>query len=206
MNAIFIFELIISLINNSILLVKILNGKLSFRRIVVFFSIISFPLIILIIIKQYIIVSLIVTYVFPIYTIKEMKKAIILYITTLYQAIVLSITSSVLLLVNIFCEYDSIKYIIDIFLNLNILIILIFISKKKTKTAIQNFLRFTNKGIKLLIIITLYTSGILSIILSYIPEMTSFNIWYRILSFLFISIIIILCLIYPICISNMSLP
>ena len=155
MNAIFIFELIISLINNSILLVKILNGKLSFRRIVVFFSIISFPLIILIIIKQYIIVSLIVTYVFPIYTIKEMKKAIILYITTLYQAIVLSITSSVLLLVNIFCEYDSIKYIIDIFLNLNILIILIFISKKKTKTAIQNFLRFTNKGIKLLIIITL---------------------------------------------------
>ncbi|MBQ9314650.1 MAG: GHKL domain-containing protein [Clostridia bacterium] len=82
------------------------------------------------------------------------------------------------------------------------LLTIVLINKERTNRIITNFWKFTGKGIKALILLTLFISGILSVVLSYIPEIHSFDIWYRLLSFLFVIIIIAACLIYPICISN----
>lgn len=197
-----ICELSLTVINNCIILIKYLNGELSRSRLWVIVSIAIFPSILFILKKQFIVLLMLISFLFPLLVIKKMKVGTIIYITAIYQAILLASTSSIILLVNCFSKNEIVKYIIDIIINLIVLLAIVLINKERTNRIITNFWEFTGKGIKVLILLTLFISGILSVVLSYIPEIHSFDIWYRLLSFLFVIIIVASCLIYPICISN----
>lgn len=202
MSTAFIFELILTLLNSSIVGVKFLNGKIIPYRIFFFLIIFIFPSYILINSNLYFVLSIIASFVFPLFTIANIRYSPILYTTALYQAIILAVTSSLTLIINGFCNLEIIKYIIDFSINIISTIFLILIKSDKATFLFENFYISTGKGIKALILFTLYVCGILAIILTDIPENNTFNIWYRILSFLFIAIIIAASLIYPICISN----
>lgn len=202
MSTAFIFELILTLLNSSIVGVKFLNGKIIPYRIFFFLIIFIFPSYILINSNLYFVLSIIASFVFPLFTIANIRYSPILYTTALYQAIILVVTSSLTLIINGFCNLEIIKYIIDFSINIISTIFLILIKSDKATFLFENFYISTGKGIKALILFTLYVCGILAIILTDIPENNTFNIWYRILSFLFIAIIIAASLIYPICISN----
>lgn len=202
MSTVFIFELILTLINSSIVGVKFLNGKIIPCRIFVFLIIFIFPSYILINNNLYFVLSIITSFVFPLFIINNIKYSSILYATALYQAIILAITASLTLIINSFCNFEIIKFIIDFSINVISSIFLILIKSDQATFLFKNFYISTGKGIKALILFTLYVCGVLAVILTYIPENNTFNIWYRILSFLFIAIIIASSLIYPICISN----
>lgn len=202
MSTVFIFELIITLLNIAIVGVKFLNGKVIPIRIFIFLIVFIFPSFILIKQNLYFVLSIVASFTFPLFAIKNIKYTSMLYSTALYQTIILAITSSILLIVNSFCDFEIIKYIIDVSINAASTIFLILVKSYRATSLFKNFYISTGKGIKALILFTLYISGVLSIILAYIPEDSTFNIWYRILSFLFIAIIIASSLIYPICISN----
>ena len=202
MSTVFIFELILTLINSSIVGVKFLNGKIISCRIFVFLIIFIFPSYILINNNLYFVLSIITSFVFPLFIINNIKYSSILYATALYQAIILAITASLTLIINSFCNFEIIKFIIDFSINVISSIFLILIKSDQATFLFKNFYISTGKGIKALILFTLYVCGVLAVILTYIPENNTFNIWYRILSFLFIAIIIASSLIYPICISN----
>lgn len=197
-----ICELSLTVINSCIILTKFLDGELRRSRVWFFISIAILSSFIFILQKQLLIVPMILSFLFPLFVIKKINVGTIIYITAIYQAILLTSTSSIILLVNCFSKNEMVKYIIDIIINLIVFLIIVLINKEKTNRIITNFWRFTGKGIKALILLTLFISGILSVVLSYIPEIQSFDIWYRLLSFLFVIIIVSACLIYPICISN----
>lgn len=202
MSIIFIFELILTLLNSSIVGVKFLNGKIIPIRIFIFLIVFIFPAYILINKNLYFVLSIIATFVFPLFIIKNIRFSSILYTIALYQAIILAVTSSLTLIINSFCNFEIIKFVIDFSINVISTMFLILIKSDKATFLFNNFYMSTGKGIKALILFTLYVCGVLAVILTYIPENNTFNIWYRILSFLFIAIIIASSLIYPICISN----
>jgi hypothetical protein len=202
MSIIFIFELILTLLNSSIVGVKFLNGKIIPIRIFIFLIVFIFPAYILINKNLYFVLSIIATFVFPLFIIKNIRFSSILYTIALYQAIILAVTSSLTLIINSFCNFEIIKFVIDFSINVISTMFLILIKSDKATFLFNNFYISTGKGIKALILFTLYVCGVLAIILTYIPGNNTFNIWYRVLSFLFIAIIIASSLIYPICISN----
>ena len=202
MDIIFTFELTLSLLNSYIIFTKYLNGKILIRRTIVSMMLSILPAYILITEKLYFILAIFATFILPLFTIRNVKHSIIIYTIAFYQAALLAITSSILLIVNIFFAGETIKYVIDFIINIIISAFILYSNKNTTTSIITNFINSTGKGIKLLIIFTLFLSGVLSVIMSYVPETSTFNNWYRVLSFLFISITIATSLIYPICISN----
>lgn len=183
MSTVFIFELILTLINSSIVGVKFLKGKIIPCRIFVFLIIFIFPSYILINNNLYFVLSIITSFVFPLFIINNIKYSSILYTTALYQAIILAITASLTLIINSFCNFEIIKFIIDFSINVISTIFLILIKSDQATFLFKNFYISTGKGIKALILFTLYVCGVLAVILTYIPENNTFNIWYRILSF-----------------------
>ena len=167
MSTVFIFELILTLINSSIVGVKFLNGKIIPCRIFVFLIIFIFPSYILINNNLYFVLSIITSFVFPLFIINNIKYSSILYTTALYQAIILAITASLTLIINSFCNFEIIKFIIDFSINVISSIFLILIKSDQATFLFKNFYISTGKGIKALILFTLYVCGVLAVIITY---------------------------------------
>ena len=119
----------------------------------------------------------------------------------MFQSISFVLSSFTSLITKFFIQNDQVDNIIDIIINLSIIICLIIIKKNQLSEKLINLLSFTNKGIKIYIVILLYCLSFTSIIISYIPQRSSFNIWY-LLIFVFGAVLIVSTILLPLLISN----
>lgn len=93
----------------------------------------------------------------------------------------------------------------DLIIAFVILLVLVIVKKEYIYLKINNFLNFIPKGLKIIIVISLYIISFFSVDLSYIAKTEFSNqYWYYYLEFSFILSLIAFCIIYPIFISNVT--
>lgn len=207
--AIFVLELLLFITIIFITFIKFLSGRFSTKRVLLFLPL-FFLLVFLCLwsskeknIYQFPIA--IITYLYSLitlsFTVNCIKWKIKIYIIILFQSISFVLSSFTSLITKFFIQNDQVNNIIDIIINLSIIICLIIIKKNQLSEKLINLLSFTNKGIKIYIVILLYCLSFTSIIISYIPQRSSFNIWY-LLIFVFGAVLIVSTILLPLLISN----
>ncbi len=139
------------------------------------------------------------------FVIEDLSKTRIFYLVAYFQAVVFSITSSIILIESFFVQETIYKSIIDLFIAFVILFILVIIRKNYIYSKINYFLIFIPKGLKILIVVLLYVISFLSVDLSFISKTEFTNqSWYYFLEFSFIFSLIVFCVVYPIFISSVT--
>lgn len=124
---------------------------------------------------------------------------------TLLQAIIFSVTSAIILVVNFFITKEFYKSIIDITIEFCVLIILIIIKRDYLNSKFNNFFLFIPRVLKIFIVISLYIISLFAFGLSYISKTEFTNqSWYYFLEFSFLFLLIVFCVAYPIFISNVT--
>lgn len=204
-----LIELFFSIISISIVLIKYLGGQLSIKKALLFtpFLVLLISLCLYSSFKKYSFVFLIaiVTYLYSLValslTINAIKWKRKIYIIILFQAISFALSSYTSLITKFFIQNDLLDSIIDISINLAIVICLVVIPQKQFSEKLINFLLFTGKGIKIYIIVLLYSLSFTAIIIAYIPHRTTFNIWY-LLIFVFGVMLIVATFLMPLLVSN----
>lgn len=201
----FSLELIISTISCVIFLIKSTNCKVRYKRGIIYFLLIIPIYFILVYFDMLSVLSLFTSYTFILFVVKDLSKIRIVYLVAFFQAIVLAITSSIILIENFFVQEYIYESIIDLFIACVILFILIIIKKEYIYSKINSFLNFIPKGLKILIVVSLYVISFFSVDLTYISKTEFTNhIWYYFLEFSFIFLLIAFCVVYPILISSIT--
>ena len=200
---VFFIELLFYIIGISIIFIKFLDGHLSFIRITILFLVLSFPIYFTLIkYNQFLLTSTIITFSYSLIAAKNIDWKRKIYTTILYQGFSTALTSSIILIVRCFINSENVNYITDIVVNLALVLVLFFTPKKYVNFKIKNILVFTSRSFKIYIIIALYFLSFSSMIISFLPQTSSYNTWYNLLMFIFVAILIVVALIFPILISN----
>ena len=111
---VFLFELFLFLLTNTIVFTKLLDGKTTVLRLVIFLFSILLPFYVFFVkLNQYLITSIIITYLYSIISIKNIKNSIKIYVTLLSQSISVALTTSIILIIHLFNSNESINYYID---------------------------------------------------------------------------------------------
>ena len=199
---VFFLELFLSIIGVSIIFIKLLGGRVSIKRILLLIIALIVPIyFILIKNNQYLISSTIITYMYSLVAVRNIDWKKRIYVMILFQALSIALTSSSIMIVKGFINSENINYILDIVVNGMLVLCLIIIPKKLFTEKIKNILLFTSKGIKIYIVVSLYCLAFTAMIISFLPQTSSYNIWY-LLIFIFATILIVVALIFPLLISN----
>ena len=198
----FSIELILSLINISIVFTKLYNGTFSIYKLLILATL-SLPLLIFLLgTNQYLIFSLLVTYLYATIVFKNIKLSTKIYATALLQALAMFTTSFFALFVHCFFENEIIKYYLDLATNLAFLILLIFAKADFFFTKPFEYFKLTKKSFKIYFLFSLYFVSLLSMLITYIPNNAAYNIWYKVLLVFFILVVISISVIYPVFIAN----
>lgn len=200
---VFFIELFLSIIGISVIFIKFLDAKLLLQRVLLLLCALPLPIyFILISNNQYLITSTIISYLFSLMAITNIDWKKRIYITILYQAVSIALTSSTIMIVRCFISTESINYLVDLVVNILMVLCLILIPKRYINDRIKNILLFTNFGFKVYIIVSLYFLSFSSMIISFLPQTNLYNTWYNLLIFVFVAILIVVALLFPILISN----
>lgn len=200
---VFFIELFLSIIGISVIFIKFLDAKLLLQRVLILLCALPLPIyFILISNNQYLITSTIISYLFSLLAITNIDWKRRIYITILYQAVSIALTSSTIMIVRCFISTERINYLVDLVVNILMVLCLILIPKRYINDRIKNILLFTNFGFKVYIIVSLYFLSFSSMIISFLPQTNLYNTWYNLLIFVFVAILIVVALLFPILISN----
>lgn len=200
---VFFIELFLSIIGISVISIKFLDGKLLIKRILGLLCLFPLPTYFILISNNlYLIISTCISYLYSLVAITNIDWKKRLYITVLYQAVSVALTSSAIMIVRCFVSNERINYLVDLAVNILMVLCLILIPKRYIHNRIKNILLFTNLGFKVYIIVSLYFLSFSSMIISFLPQTSSYNTWYSLLIFVFVAILIVVAVIFPILISN----
>lgn len=199
---VFSLEFILSIIGLTIVFTKLLGGHFLTKRFIILSATLFLPLfVVLSLFHQYYFASLIVTFLYSLFIFSNIKLQTRFYVTFLYRALLLALTSSSVLIVKCFIHNESVNYYIDIVTNGILVIIILVIPKTIFNEKLRNLLLFTSRSVKIYIIALLYCLAGISMVISYLPQTESFNIWY-LLTFIIGAMTIVIALIFPLLISN----
>lgn len=199
---VFSLELILSIIGLTIVFIKLLGGHFLTKRFVLLSATLFLPLfVVLSLFHQYYFASLIITFLYSLLIISNIKLQTRFYVTFLYRALLLALTSSSVLIVKCFIHSEIVNYCLDLATNGILVILLVVIPKSIFNEKLRNILLFTSKSVKISIIALLYCLAGISMVISYLPQTESFNIWY-LLTFIIGAMTIVIALIFPLLISN----
>lgn len=199
-------ELVFSIITIMVFILKSTNGCINLKHFVMTVTLIIIPLYFLLVYLDVpFILTPIASYTIPLFSINNLTKKRIIYLVTLLQAIVFSITSITILVESFFIQDTIYNSIVDLLIILIILAIVVCLRKEYMYEKINSFLVFIPIGLKILIIFSFYMISFLSADLSYIPKTEFTNhIWYYVLECTFILSLIAFCIIYPLLISSFT--
>lgn len=177
---VFFIELFLSIIGISVIFIKFLDAKLLLQRVLILLFALPLPIyFILISNNQYLITSTIISYLFSLVAITNIDWKKRIYITILYQAVSIALTSSTIMIVRCFISTERINYLVDLVVNILMVLCLILIPKRYINDRIKNILLFTNFGFKVYIIVSLYFLSFSSMIISFLPQTNLYNTWYN---------------------------
>lgn len=202
----FTIELILSTISCALFLIKSTECRLILKRVFIYIIAVFIPIyIVLVYLDLLLILSLFIPYSFILFSTKNVSKKTSIYMIALLQAIIFSVTSSIILVGNFFVANEFYKSIIDITIEFCVLIILIIIKRDYLHSKFNNFFLFIPRVLKIFIVISLYIISLFAFGLSYIPKTEFTNqSWYYFLEFSFLFLLIVFCVAYPIFISNVT--
>lgn len=202
----FTIELILSTISCTLFLIKSTECRLLLNRVFIYIIAVFIPIYIIFVYLDFLLIlSLFVPYSFILFSTKNVSKKISIYMITLLQAIIFSVTSAIILVVNFFITKEFYKSIIDITIEFCVLIILIIIKRDYLNSKFNNFFLFIPRVLKIFIVISLYIISLFAFGLSYISKTEFTNqSWYYFLEFSFLFLLIVFCVAYPIFISNVT--
>lgn len=194
-------ELFLTLVNNTILLIKFCNGKFNYKRLIFYGIFLFIPVyIILCYYNQYLLLTVYSLFSYPLMTIENISKKKVIFISSFIQGFSLFTTAVTLLIVNCFYNSEIIKYFVAITINAIFTSTLVLI--KKEKLRINQLIDFIPFSSKIYMLISIYAVSLISMVLAYVPASDNFEQWYTLFEFLLLIVITIFIVAYPLLISS----
>lgn len=203
---IFFTELFLSTIGILIIFVNYLGGKIRIKRLILPLFVLSTLIVFYFYCdKKTITLLQIVIYLFVLisitFAITNIKRTRQIYIIILYHALSLALISLLILISRNIINNYYVNYFWDVIVNVILLGCLIIPTKKNKCELINNYFSFASKYIKIYPIVLLYCLSFTAMIITYLPERKTFNIWY-LLSLVFAAMLIVAIILLPLLISN----